>query len=200
MLNQVACKAMHFYKIIWQYLWMLKPEDLFDGENAFVVDGHFFFQQLLDTVIYLPHGASGDLEETILNESADTKKFIIKAIEMLTIFCTENEFKPYFLDDQQGRFLQLIVPYLKVTEAEKETLETDPTEFCNLIDDVCGDQKSSTVKTNIARLLDKLCSKVPNFFRSTMTFCMDAISRSLKDHVPTNLSFTANSADEQMGT
>ena len=31
-----------------------------------------------------------------------------------------------------------------------------------------------------------------------MTFCMDAITRSLKDQIPTNLSFTANSPDDQM--
>ena len=31
-----------------------------------------------------------------------------------------------------------------------------------------------------------------------MTFCMNAISRSLKDHVPSNLSFIANSPDDTM--
>lgn len=31
-----------------------------------------------------------------------------------------------------------------------------------------------------------------------MMFAMDAITRSLKDHVPTNLSFTANSPDDAM--
>jgi len=31
-----------------------------------------------------------------------------------------------------------------------------------------------------------------------MTFCMDAITRSLKDQILTNLSFTANSPDDQM--
>jgi len=35
---------MHFYKIVWQFLWLHKPTELFDGENAFVVDAHYFFQ------------------------------------------------------------------------------------------------------------------------------------------------------------
>ena len=39
---------------------------------------------------------------------------------------------------------------------------------------------------------------MPGFYSFVMNFCMDAISRSLKDHLPTNLSFTANSPDEAM--
>ena len=53
--NKVSAKAMHFYKVIWQYLWLHKPEDLFNGENAFIVDAHYFFPQLIDTLTYLPH-------------------------------------------------------------------------------------------------------------------------------------------------
>jgi len=53
--NQVVSKALHFYKIIWQYLWLHKPEDVFSGENTFIVDAHFFFPQLFDTLTYLPH-------------------------------------------------------------------------------------------------------------------------------------------------
>lgn len=43
LVNQVTCKALHFYKVVWQYLWLHKPDDLFDGENAFIVDAHYFF-------------------------------------------------------------------------------------------------------------------------------------------------------------
>jgi len=68
-------------------------------------------------------------------------------MEILSVFCTEMEFAQFFSRDSQNIFLQIIVPFLKITEAERETLESDPKEFCHLIDDVCGDQKSSTVKT-----------------------------------------------------
>ena len=39
---------------------------------------------------------------------------------------------------------------------------------------------------------------VPGFYAQMMSFAMDAIAHSLKDHVPTNLSFTANSPDDSM--
>ena len=74
----------------------------------------------------------------------------------------------------------------------------DPSEFCNLIEDVCGDQKSTTVKVLAAKLLVNLSEQVEGFYALMMTFCMDAITRSLKDQISTNLSFTANAPDDQM--
>lgn len=43
LINQVASKATRFYKVVWQYLWQNKPLDVFNGENNFIVDAHFFF-------------------------------------------------------------------------------------------------------------------------------------------------------------
>ncbi len=79
-----------------------------------------------------------------------------------------------------------------------ETMISDPKEFCHLIDDVCGQQKSSTVKTKAAQLLCALSENVTGFYSQMMTFAMDAINRSLKDHLPTNLSFTASYTDDAM--
>lgn len=47
-------------------MWLHKPEDLFNGENAFIVDAHYFFPQLIDTLTYLPH--VNDLE-AVLDDS-----------------------------------------------------------------------------------------------------------------------------------
>ena len=94
--------------------------------------------------------------------------------------------------------MQIIIPFLKITESERETLVADPREFCNLIEDACGDQKSTTVKVLTAKLLSSLSENITGFYSQMMTFCMDAIARSLKDQIPTNQSFTANSTDDQM--
>ena len=91
-----------------------------------------------------------------------------------------------------------MIPYLKITDAERETRKSDPQEFCNAIEDVCGDQKSKTVKVVTAKLLCALCDNIPGFYTQMMVFSIDAIQRSLKEHVPTNLSFTANSPDDGM--
>lgn len=62
LVNKIASKGLHFYKIVWQYLWLLRPEDLFNGANHFVVDAHYFFPQLIETLTYLPHVQSLESE------------------------------------------------------------------------------------------------------------------------------------------
>ena len=51
--------------MIWQFLWLHKPEDIFNGENAFIVDAHYFFPQIVDTLTYLPH--VNDLDSVLDN-------------------------------------------------------------------------------------------------------------------------------------
>ena len=36
-------------------------------------------------------------------------------------------------------FLRIVIPFLKITESERETMESDPKEFCNSIEDICID-------------------------------------------------------------
>lgn len=41
---------------------------------------------------------------------------------------------------------------------------SDPKEFCNAIEDVCGEQKGGTVKVHAAKLLGALSDNVPGFY------------------------------------
>ncbi len=66
-------RALHFYKVIWQYLWLHKPENVFSGENAFIVDAHFFLPQLFDTLTFLPHVQD---MESLLEDSADLRSIV----------------------------------------------------------------------------------------------------------------------------
>jgi len=192
--NQVVCKALHFFKVIWQFLWLHKPEELFGGENSFVVDAHYFFPQIVDTLTYLPHVR--DMAQVL--ENGDIRRSIMKALDVLSVFTVEQEFKDFYRGRSQSLYLQVVIPFLKITEAERETMGSDVKEFCNLIEDVCGDQKSTTIKVTTAKLLTALCANVPGFYAQMMCFAMDAITRSLKEQVATNLSFTANSPDDTM--
>ena len=92
MVNSVACKALHLYKVIWQYLWLHKPADLFNGENAFIVDAHYFFQQIVDTLVYLPH--VNDLERVL--DVSDQCKIVMKSLEILIFLTREQEFADFF--------------------------------------------------------------------------------------------------------
>ena len=63
----------------------------------------------------------------------------MKSLEVLTFMTREKEFADFFKNEAINLYLQVIIPFLKITESEKETLVSDPREFCNLIEDVCGD-------------------------------------------------------------
>ena len=87
------------------------------------------------------------------------------------------------------------MPFLKITQDEKDKIEEDPKEFVQLIEDVCGDQKSQTIKVQTAKLLSDLCEYVDSLYPFVISFTLDTIDRALKDHIPTRLSFTANLTD-----
>ena len=64
----------------------------------------------------------------------------------MCIFAEESDFNEFYAANGFKIFVQIIIPYLKITEEERDKIEEDPKEFVRLIDDVCGDQKSDTVK------------------------------------------------------
>lgn len=101
LINQCASKALHFYKIVWQYLWQNKPEELFHGENPFIVDAHYFFHQLTDTLIYLPH--VNDLDSVL--DNSDSRRIVMKSIEVLTFLTREKEFADFFRTEGINLFL-----------------------------------------------------------------------------------------------
>ena len=90
---------------------------------------------MIDTLAYLPHVS--DLDQVL--ESADVQEIVKKSLEMLAVFTKEAEFTDYFTTEGQNLFLKIVLPYLKITETERESLEENPKEFCHLIEDVCGD-------------------------------------------------------------
>ena len=63
----------------------------------------------------------------------------------------ENGFKLY---------LQVVMPYLKISEKEKEDIESNPKEFVNYSIDICDKQTSKTYKSNAAALLECLIDNV----------------------------------------
>jgi hypothetical protein len=64
-------------------------------------------------------------------------------------------------------FIFIILPYLKISEAERESMANDPKEFVNLQIDTCSKQKSKTYKTQAAKLLEHLVDNVDGM----LTFC-----------------------------
>ena len=85
-----------------------------------------------------------------------------------------------------------MIPFLKINQEEKEKIEEDPIEFVSAIEDICSEQKSQTIKCDIAKFLTELCENVDGLFNFIHSFALDKIDKALKDHIPTRLSFTAN--------
>ena len=97
-------------------------------------------------------------------DDSDKRKIVMKALEVLSFMTKEQEFKEFFTAEGVNLYLQIIIPFLKITETERETLVSDPQEFCNLIEDACGDQKSTTVKVLTAKLLSNLSENITGFY------------------------------------
>ena len=70
----------------------MKPDDLFSGANPFIVDAHYFFPQLVDTLTYLPHVQS--LEDEL--DNSDVQASVKKMMEVVQIFTRQGEFREYF--------------------------------------------------------------------------------------------------------
>lgn len=85
-------------------------------------------------------------------------------MEVLMLFTKQKEFEEFYSSQSRTLFLSLIVPYLKITEGQRDTMVDDPQEFCNAIEDTCGDQKSKTVKVVAAKLLCALSDNVQGFY------------------------------------
>jgi hypothetical protein len=53
-------------------------------------------------------------------------------------------------------FIQIVIPYLKVTPEEMKMLQEDPEEFVNSSSDMCDSRESEDVKTQVTELLDAI--------------------------------------------
>ena len=74
-------------------------------------------------------------------------QIVSTSLGILSSFTNEKDFNEYFLSRSCNIFLQIIIPLLKLSDKEKEDLESDPKEFVNYSIDICQKQKSKTYKT-----------------------------------------------------
>lgn len=82
--------ALSFLKVIWQYLWIYKPTDIFHGQNPYCIDATFFMQILAETLIKLPQMAPS-VDQFFMN--GHIMKIVFKSLQLLSIFVKEQEFE-----------------------------------------------------------------------------------------------------------
>ena len=82
----------------------------------------------------------------------------------------------YFVPNGFRIFMQVILPYLRISEKEKEQLVEDPKEYVNYQIDICSKQKSGTYKTTAARLLESLVDHVDGFLTFVIDFTIELMN------------------------
>ena len=135
LLNETKAKSLQFLKIVWQFLWTVKPVTIFIAQNPFIADANYFLSTIMSTLINLAQYEK--FTEVIDNPSV--QKIAMKCMQILCVFAEEEDFKEFYAKNGYKLFVQIVIPYLKVTEDEMDKISSDPKEFVQLIDDVCGD-------------------------------------------------------------
>lgn len=83
LINEGKEKALTFLKVIWQFLWTVKPREVFHNENHYKNDANFFLPILQETLIKLPQIA-GNVDNLLQNRNI--ARIIKKSVELLTVF------------------------------------------------------------------------------------------------------------------
>ncbi len=110
------------------------------------------------------------------NVSEDALGGII--VEYLRILCNmleDNSFYHFFSENKPKLIVDVILPLLKSTEEEKDSLINDPQNFVNLALDTCDKQSSDIPKTEAAKLLEALCDHIDGALTFTAFFCCESI-------------------------
>jgi hypothetical protein len=59
------------------------------------------------------------------------------SIDVLCVLSKENDFSQFFVNNAFKMFMQVVIPFLKITEKEREDIADDPKEFVNYSIDIC---------------------------------------------------------------
>ena len=82
-------------------------------------------------------GLSGDHSIEIMSLNGYINGMVKVGIDILCILTNEEDFRPFFMMNSFKLYMQVVMPYLKLSEKERENIEEDPKEFVNYSLDIC---------------------------------------------------------------
>lgn len=82
-------------------------------------------------------GLSGDHSIEIMSHNGYINGMVKVGIDILCILTNEEDFRPFFMMNSFKLYMQVVMPYLKLSEKERENIEEDPKEFVNYSLDIC---------------------------------------------------------------
>jgi len=121
------------------YLFKKKPKSIFAPSNQYVLGLQQFAPVITNTLIYL-----GSLKESqgptleSMCQNGHINAIAKNGIEVLCLMTRDLEtFNSFFMANGFKLYLQVIIPYLKISEQERENIECNPKEFVDYAVDVC---------------------------------------------------------------
>lgn len=82
-------------------------------------------------------GLSGDHSIEIMSLNGYINGMVKVGIDILCILTNEEDFRPFYMMNSFKLYMQVVMPYLKLSEKERENIEEDPKEFVNYSLDIC---------------------------------------------------------------
>jgi hypothetical protein len=193
LMNEIKSKVLSCLKIIWVYLFKKKPKSIFAPSNQYVVGLQQFAPVITITLIYLgslKEGQGPTLESMCQNGHINA--IAKNGIEVLCLMTRDLEtFNAFFMANGFKLYLQVIIPYLKISEQERENIESNPKEFVNYAVDVCEKQESKTYKSQAAKLLENIVDHVDGMLSFVVKLNLDIITHLLSQEGQTNAPYIA---------
>ena len=95
-----------------------------------------------------------------LDADDESRGICIALLENISL-CSKSKIFADLLAKMRGKLItEILLMYLTTPEKERIDAEEAPTEFLNLALDVCDRQESMTIKSQAAKCLESLCTKV----------------------------------------
>ena len=166
--NETKAKVFVCFKIFTAYFFKKKPKALYAPTHALYAVAQELAPVLVEMLATLK-----DAETATLNGYVNTAVKV--GIDILCTLAKEEDFRQFFMLNSYKLFMQVVLPYLRLSAKEREELETEPKEFVNYGQDICQKQKSRTYKSQAAKLFENLVDNIDGM----LTFSFDLLLQML---------------------
>ena len=169
-LNRVKDDALGLLNTMLGYLFRTRtPNTLINPPLVLFVNSYTtVFINSLFLLLALP---SAECERLLFQDKC-RRKLVVQILETLQIAVREREFYHLFADHKEHILANVVFPLMCTTPDERQKLAEDPAEFVNLGLDTCDKQRSHTVKTQAAKLLEGFTDHIDGAGAFTLYFCL----------------------------
>ena len=171
LVNKMKSLALEVLNEILRNLFEKVPNSV-KKNSAFLPKSIQFCPYLAQSLIAI--GERSDIQQLIMGEVFGD--LLEESIETLVLYSGESEFQDELIKTTRPLLVHVAFNLLRTQESEIGLLKEDPDEFVQLALDTCDKQKSKTVKTQAAKLLEAMCDNVDGAVSFVTLFSCQSIS------------------------